>query len=262
MIIGNKTFESGTHVMAIINLTPDSFFAQSRTTQKDLLKRCEKAINDGAAILDLGAQSTRPGHIEVTSKEEIARFGTSIQDIKKEFPDIPISIDTYYYEVAKFALDNGADLINDIWGLQYDNGEMSSVIAEYDASCCLMRNSKTGQYTDLIQDSINYLTNSLNIAKRANINPDKILLDGGIGFNVTIDQCWELLNNYDKLNVLGYPLLLGTSRKRMFGGEPENRLQATLDSTLLACKKNILFVRVHDVKENKEVIDRYYAKHN
>ena len=262
MIIGNKTFESGTHVMAIINLTPDSFFAKSRTTSKDLLIRCEKAINDGAEVLDLGAQSTRPGHTPVSADEEILRFNTSIQDIKKHFPDIPVSIDTYYHEVAKYALDNGADLINDIWGLQYDNGEMSSVIAKYNAACCIMRNSKTGIYGDLIQDSINYLKKSLDIAYKANIERDKIVLDGGIGFNVTIDQSWELLNNYDKLSILGYPLLLGTSRKRMFGGDVEDRLQATLDSTLLACKKNILFVRVHDVKENKEVIDRYYAEHN
>ena len=262
MIINNKKFESGTHIMAIINLTPDSFFAESRTTQKDLLIRCEKAIKDGAEILDLGAQSTRPGHTPVSADEEIQRFSTSIQDIKKAFPDMPISIDTYYHEVAKFALDNGADLINDIWGLQYDNGEMAKVIGKYNAACCLMHNAKYDEYKDLIQDVVDYLKKSLDIAKSSNIDPNKIVLDGGIGFAKNIDENWELLRNYDKLNVLGYPLLLGTSRKRMFGGNPEDRLQATLDSTLLACQKNILFVRVHDVKENKEVIDRYNAEHN
>ena len=262
MIINNKKFESGTHIMAIINLTPDSFFAPSRTAQKDVLKRVEKAIIDGAEIIDIGAQSTRPGHTPVSSIEEINRFADSIKNINKEFPNIPISIDTYYADTAKYALDNGADLINDIWGLQYDNGEMAKVIAKYNAACCLMHNSLTGQYTSLLDDIISFLRMSLTIAKMANIDSNKILLDGGVGFGMNIDECWELLNNYDKLNVLGYPLLLGTSRKRMFGGNPEDRLQATLDSTLLACKKNILFVRVHDVKENKAVIDNYYAKRN
>ena len=124
MIINNKKFESGTHIMAIINMTPDSFFAQSRATDKDVLIRCEKAIKDGAEVLDIGAQSTRPGHTPVSSLEEINRFSHHIKDIKKHFPEIPLSIDTYYHDVAKYALDNGADLINDIWGLQYDKGEV------------------------------------------------------------------------------------------------------------------------------------------
>ena len=262
MIINNKKFESGTHIMAIINMTPDSFFAQSRATDKDVLIRCEKAIEDGAEVLDIGAQSTRPGHTPVSSLEEINRFSHHIKDIKNHFPEIPLSIDTYYHVVAKYALDNGADLINDIWGLQYDNGEMTKVIGEYNAACCLMHNANEDRYDDLIKDICVFLNKSLELANSAKIDPNKIVLDGGIGFAKNIDENWELLNDYDKLDVLGYPLLLGTSRKRMFGGNPEDRLQATLDSTLLACKKNILFVRVHDVKENKEVIDRYNAEHN
>ena len=263
MIIRNKSFESGTHVMAIINLTPDSFFELSRVKgEKEVLQRAEKAIINGAEILDLGAQSTRPGHTPVSAQEEIERFNTIIASIRSHFPDIPISIDTYYHEVAKYALDQGADLINDIWGLQYDNGEMAKVIAQYDAACCLMHNSSTGVYKDYWDDVISFLRKSLEIAKQAKIDPNKICLDGGVGFGKNIDECWEMLNNYDKLDVLGYPLLLGTSRKRMFGGDPLDRLQPTLDSTLTACKKNILFVRVHDVKENREVIDNYYANNN
>lgn len=261
MIIKNKEFQSGTHVMAIINLTPDSFFADSRTTEKDVLTRIEKAIINGAEIIDIGAQSTRPGHIPVSDKEEIQRLAP-LSLIRKTFPDIPISIDTYYSEVASFALNEGADLINDIWGLQYDNGEMAKVIAKFDAACCLMHNSNTGLYNDFYQDILSFLQKSVAIALDAGIDKNKICLDGGIGFGKNKEENWELLNNYDKLNVLGYPLLLGTSRKRMFGGEPQDRLQPTLDSTLLACKKNILFVRVHDVKENKEVIDNYNANKN
>ena len=262
MIIRDKNFESGTHVMAIINLTPDSFFAKSRTSKQELMDRVGKALDNGAEIIDLGAQSTRPGHVPVSDLEEIERFGTSVEDIRKTFPNALISIDTYYNKVAEYTLAQGADLINDVWGLQYDNGEMAKVIAKYDAACCLMHNSSTGEYKDYYNDIISFLDKSLNIAKEAKIDPNKICLDGGIGFGKTIEQCWDLLENYDKLNVLGYPLLLGTSRKRMFGGDVEDRLQKTLDSTLLACKKNILFVRVHDVKENKEVIDKYYAINN
>lgn len=258
MIIGNKSFESGTHLMAIINITPDSFFSGSRASdQQDLLNRVEKALKDGAEIIDIGAQSTRPGHTPVDAQEEIRRFSNSISEIKRLFPDTLVSVDTYYHEVAKFTLDQGADLINDIWGLQYDNGEMAKVISQYNAACCLMHNAHEDKYTALIEDIKAFLNKSLEIAKSAKIDPNKICLDGGIGFAKNVDENWELLYNYDKLNSLGYPLLLGTSRKRMFGGEPQDRLQKTLDSTELACKKGIMFVRVHDVKENREIIDRY-----
>ena len=263
MIIGNKSFESGTHVMAIINLTPDSFFETSRVkSELEILDRAERAMLDGAEIIDLGAQSTRPGHTVVSAQEEIRRFGNIVSTLKEHFPDMLISIDTYYSEVAKHTLDQGADLINDIWGLQYDNGEMADVIAKYNAACCLMHNSSTGVYNDYWGDIISFLNKSLEIAKKAKIDPNKICLDGGVGFGKNIDECWEMLNNYDKLNVFGYPLLLGTSRKRMFGGEIKDRLKPTLDSTLIACQKNVLFVRVHDVKENKEIIDNYYANNN
>ena len=263
MIINNKEFKSGTHVMAIINLTPDSFFANSRTrVDTDLMSRVKYALDNGAEIIDIGAQSTRPGHTPVSADEEIFRLSTSIKDIKKAFPNALISIDTYYSKVAEFALEQGADLINDIWGLQYDNGEMAKVIAKYNAACCLMHNANEDKYESLIGDIKKFLQKSVDIALNAGIDPNKICLDGGIGFAKNKEENWELLNNYDKLNSLGYPLLLGTSRKRMFGGEPEDRLKPTLDSTLLACKMGIMFVRVHDVKENKEVIDKYNANNN
>ena len=263
MIIGNKTFESGTHIMAIVNVTPDSFFENSRVKgNTEVLARVEKALNEGAEIIDIGAQSTRPGHIPVTAEEEIKRLSTYIQDIKKAFPGTLISVDTYYSEVAKYALDNGADLINDIWGLQYDNGEMANIIGKYNAACCLMHNALKDEYTALLDDICAFLKKSLDIAKKAKIDPNKICLDGGIGFAKNIDENWELLKNYDKLNTLGYPLLLGTSRKRMFGGDVQDRLKPTLESTYLACQMDVRFVRVHDVKENKEVIDNFNANNN
>ncbi len=261
MIIGNKTFISGTHIMAIVNLTPDSFNENSRCDINNVLSRVETLINEGAEIIDLGAQSTRPGHITISPTEEISRLEQPLKLIKSHF-DIPISIDTYYPQVAKVALDSGADLINDIWGLQYGDKSMASVIAKYNASTCIMHNQNTTNYKNFYEDIKAFLKESLNLAKIANIQDNKICLDGGIGFGKDINQNWELLRNYDKLNTLGYPLLLGTSRKRMFGGEVKDRLAGTLESTRIACQKGVLFVRVHDVKENAQVIKEEHAKLN
>ena len=140
MRIGNRRFDGGTHVMAIINLTPDSFFAGSRTNTDEVLKRVEKAVEDGAEVIDIGGQSTRPGHVAVSADEEWNRLESPVRLIKSNF-DIPLSVDTYYPSVARRALASGADMINDIWGLQYeDNGDMARAIAEYGASVCIMQN--------------------------------------------------------------------------------------------------------------------------
>lgn len=259
MKIRNIDFIDKTHIMAIVNLTPDSFNPASRQTIDTVLNRVETCIKEGAEVIDLGAQSTRPGHIPVSYEEELKRLLPSLDLIRKNFPDIPISVDTYYPEVAKEALLHDADLINDIWGLQYKDKSMAKVIGDMNASCCIMHNANSNVYNDFYEGILNFLRESLRLAKEAKIDPNKILIDGGIGFAKDFDQNWELLRNYDKLDVLGYPLLLGTSRKRMFGGEVETRLQGTLDSTYLACQKNILFVRVHDIKENMKVIKDYYG---
>lgn len=262
MKIRNQEFSNYTYVMAILNLTPDSFFEQSRVkSSDDLLKRAEKAINDGAAILDLGAQSTRPGHTKISPEEEIKRLIEPLKALRREFKDIPISIDTYYKDVAKIALDNGADLINDIWGLQYDD-QMAKVIGEYDASTCIMFNKDGNDYVDMWQEMYAFFDKSLALAKKYNISDDKICLDGGIGFGKDAEQNIEVLKNYTNLNRFGYPLLLGTSRKRFLGGNVEDRLEGTLKTTEFAAKKKILFVRVHDVKENYEVIKRVYENNN
>lgn len=255
MKIGNRTFESGSHIMAIINLTPDSFFEDSRATLDDVARRVENAIKDGAEVIDIGGQSTRPSHIAISAKEEWQRLEKPILEIKKNF-DIPLSVDTYYPEVAREALACGADLINDVWGLQYQgDGSMAEVVAKYNASVCIMQNQNfISKDDDLWKDMFAFLDKSLEIAKSANIDEDKILLDGGIGFGKTKEQNWTVLENYEKLSKYGYPLLLGASRKSMFGGDVKDRLEATLQSTRLAVKKGVLFVRVHDVKENFQAI--------
>ena len=257
MKIANRVFENYTFVMAIINLTPDSFFAPSRKDEYTVLKAVEKAVSDGASIIDLGAQSTRPNYTEISADEEISRLVRPLELIKKNF-DIPVSVDTYFSKCAALALDAGADMINDVWGLTLDK-EMAQTVAKHNASVCIMHNAKEFLSGDIIPQIKSFLKNSVSLALDAGIESDKICVDGGIGFAKDKDQNFELLEGYEKLN-FGYPLLLGTSRKSMFGGRVEDRLEATLSSTRLAVKKGVLFVRVHDVKENVRAIKEIYEQ--
>lgn len=258
MIIGNKKFEDYTYVMAIVNLTPDSFWKMSRNDEYTVLKTVERAVSEGAAVIDIGAQSTRPGYTEVSAECEISRFERPLQLIKKNF-DIPVSVDTYFSKSAEAALFMGADMINDIWGLTHDE-DMAEVIAKHGAAVCIMHNAKEVLSGDIWQPVTSFLENSVNLALRAGIAKEKIILDGGIGFAKTREQNHELLNGYDRLSSLGYPLLLGTSRKSLFGGNAEDRLPQTVESTRLAARKNVLFVRVHDVKENALAIKEVYER--
>lgn len=243
--------------MGIMNFTPDSFFCDSRVSEKAVLNRAEKMINDGASVLDLGAQSTRPNFSPVSANEEVSRLLFALKAIKAEF-DVPVSIDTDKSEVARVMLENGADMINDIWGLQQEN-DMAQVIAEFNASVCIMHNANTNNYSDMMANIRAFFEKSLELAKVAGIDANKIVLDGGIGFAKDKAQNWELYKSYEKIATRGFPLLIGTSRKSMFGGDVCDRLEPTLDSTRVACQKNILFVRVHDVAENKKVIDEFYG---
>ncbi len=253
MKIRDRIFEGGTYVMAIINLTPDSFYASSRAMGDNALFAVERAIAEGASIVDLGPQSTRPGHVKVDAGEEQRRLMEPLVKIRERF-DVPISVDTFYASTAQLALDAGADMINDIWGLRYDP-DMAKTIARHDASVVLMHNGSTMVGSDLFGEVIAFLRGSVDLALSSGIDRDKICLDGGIGFAKTKQQNFELLSGYEKLSALGYPTLLGCSRKSMFGGEASERLAPTLEATALAAKKGVLFVRVHDVKENVKVIN-------
>ena len=257
MFIGNRVFENYTYIMAIINLTPDSFWAVSRKGADDVLFAVESAQKEGAAVIDIGAQSTRPGYFEISAKEEIARFEKPIAAIKARF-DIPVSVDTYFAESARAALQIGADMVNDIWGLSRDK-DMAKTVAEFNASVCIMHNSKTQLSGDIWGGIENFLAENARNALDFGIDGNKIILDGGIGFAKTKEQNFELLNGYERLKKLGYPLLLGASRKSMFGGEVKDRLAPTLESTRIAAEKGVLFVRVHDVKENAEIIKKTYG---
>ena len=252
--VGNEVFESGTHVMAILNVTPDSFFAGSRHAH-DAVETAKKFLEQGAEIIDIGGQSTRPGAQSVSALEEMARVLPAVESIKKEFPDALVSVDTFYPDVAQAAIDVGADMINDVSCLLDKN--LAKVVAQNDVAICVMHDRRKSKTPDLFFDKETGLIRAIDALLEQGLDKNRILLDGGIGFNKSKDEDWQLLNDYGKLLDMfeEYPFLLGTSRKSMFGGTPETRLSATLDSTMLAVKQGVLFVRVHDVKENRAVIN-------
>lgn len=251
--VRDRVFQKGTHVMAILNVTPDSFYSQSRLADR-AMEAVERFECEGAEIIDIGGQSTRPGAKAISAIEEMSRVLPVLQAVRAK-TNLPISIDTFYPEVAQACIDLGADMINDVSCLRYDG--MTDVIANSGASVCVMHDRRNTNIPDLFFDKQIGLSNAIRKLLDKGVEKEKILLDGGIGFNKSKEEDWQLLDGYDRLmsDFEGYGFLLGTSRKSMFGGEVETRLSATLDSTVLAVKKGVLFVRVHDVKENKAVID-------
>ena len=259
MKIGNKEFETQgkTYCMGILNVTPDSFSDGGKFNDRDqALKHVEQMLTEGMDVLDIGGESTRPGHQQISIQKEIERVTPVIELIKKEF-EVPISLDTYKPEVAKAGIAAGADLINDIWGLKYDP-KMAALIAESGLPCCLMHNRNEAVYQNFMQEVAADLADTIHLAKKAGIADENIILDPGVGFGKTYEQNLEVMNCMDELLVLGYPILLGSSRKSVIGltldlpvGE---RLEGTLATTVLAVMKGCMFVRVHDVKENVRAI--------
>ena len=257
MIIGNREFKDRTYVMGILNVTPDSFSdGGTHNTIDTALKHTEKMINEGADIIDVGGESTRPGYTLISDDEEISRVGSVIEKIKDNF-DIPISVDTYKSAVAEAAAKAGTDLINDIWGFKYDE-KVAEITAKYNLACCLMHNRKEAVYNNFIEDVLSDLQESISIAEKHGVNKDKIVLDPGVGFAKTYEQNLEIINRLEELHKLNCPILLGTSRKSVIAltlDLPVNeRVEGTIATTVIGVIKNSLFVRVHDVKENKRAI--------
>ena len=255
MKIGNREFDvkNKTYIMGILNVTPDSFSDGGKWNDMDhALKHTEAMIAEGADILDIGGESTRPGHTPVGAQEEIERILPVIEAVKGRF-DIPISVDTYKGCVAEEALKHGADLINDIWGLKYDP-EMAPVIARYQAPCCLMHNRKNTDYHDFMKDVLMDLENSLELAKNARISYDKIMIDPGVGFAKSYEQNLTVIKNVSELHSLGLPVLMAASRKSVVGLTldlpKDERLEGTIAITVAAVLSGCSFIRVHDVKEN------------
>lgn len=259
MRIGKKEFDTRQHcyIMGILNVTPDSFSDGGKYTDMDkALFHAEEMVRDGADILDVGGESTRPGHIQIAEEEEIARVTPVVETLKQRF-DVPVSVDTYKSCVAEAALAAGADMVNDIWGLKYDE-KMAEVIAECGAACCLMHNRKTAEYNDFISDVLTDLQESVKLAKAAGIREDGICLDPGIGFGKTYEMNLEMMKYLSLLNELEYPILLGTSRKSMIGLTlelpPDEREEGTLATTVMGVMSGCGFVRVHDVKANLRAV--------
>ncbi len=259
MKIGNKEFSTTghTYVMGILNVTPDSFSDGGKWLDRDnCIRHVETMMAEGADIIDVGGQSTRPGYKEVGVEEEIERVAPIIEAIKARF-EVPLSLDTYRAEVAGAGIVAGADLINDIWGLKADS-QMAKVIAKTQVACCLMHNRKEAVYEDFMQEVAADLAHTIHMAQTAGIADDRIILDPGVGFGKTLEQNLEVIDCLEELHVLGYPLLLGCSRKSFIGQildvPVEERLEGTLVTTALAVMKGCMFVRVHDVKENARTI--------
>lgn len=259
MRIGNRDYEiSGhTYVMGILNVTPDSFSDGGKYTSIDrALYRVEEMLDEGMDLLDIGGESTRPGHTMVSEEEEIERVAPVIEKVKCRF-DIPVSLDTYKAKVARAGISAGADLINDIWGLKYD-AELAEVIAGADLPCCLMHNRKEAVYENYMEEVLMDLRESLKCAHKAGIRGDRIILDPGVGFGKTYGHNLEVIDRLEMLQSLGCPILLGTSRKSVVGLTLDlpasERVEGTIVTTVYGVLKGAMFVRVHDVKENVRAI--------
>ena len=214
-------------------------------------------IRDGADVIDIGGESTRPwGYTKISDEEETGRVVPVIEAVKKEF-GIPISVDTYKSGVAEAAAQAGADLINDIWGLKYDP-HMSEVIAKSGLACCLMHNRDNTEYRNFMEDMKQDLRETIALAKAAGIADDKIILDPGVGFAKSYENNLEAIRSLEELKELKYPVLLGTSRKSVIGLTLDlpaaKRVEGTIVTTVMAVEAGCMFVRVHDVKENHRAI--------
>ena len=257
--IGNREFDvkNHTYVMGILNVTPDSFSDGGKyNTLDQALFHAQEMVDQGVDIIDVGGESTRPGYTMISDEEEIQRTVPVVEALKERF-EVPISIDTYKSKVAKANIKAGVDLINDIWGLKYDE-KMAKVIADAKLPCCLMHNRKEADYKKFLKEMKADLKESIRLAKEAGIKNKRIILYPGVGFGKTYENNLEAIRCLDVLEEMGYPVLLGTSRKSVIGLSldlpSEERVEGTLVTTVFGVMQGAAFVRVHDVKENKRAI--------
>ena len=267
MRIGSREFEFGkkTYVMGILNVTPDSFSDGGRYNDwEKALEQVRKLITEGADIIDIGGESTRPGHEQITEDEEIRRVVPVIREVKEKF-DIPVSVDTYRSSVAEAALEAGADLLNDIWGFLYDE-RMAELAVRYDVPVCLMHNRNNTEYTDFVKDVVTDLEKCLAVAEKYGVQKEKIILDPGIGFGKTYEQNLMMMNHLEDICDMGYPVLLGTSRKSMIGITldlpVEEREEGTIATTVIGAVKGCGLIRVHNVKANVRALQMTEAIYN
>lgn len=259
MRIGNREFQTAghTYIMGILNVTPDSFSDGGKWNRRDrALRHVEDMLAEGADLIDIGGESTRPGYTPLPEEEEAARVIPVIEAVKAAF-DVPVSLDTCKAEVARAGIAAGADMINDIWGLKYD-GRMAEVIGSSGVPCCLMHNRKKAEYRNFMADVAEDLRETLKLAEAAGIAGEKVILDPGVGFAKSYEQNLEIIRRLGELKTLGFPLLLGCSRKSVIGLSldlpVEERREGTAVTTVFAVMAGCMFVRVHDIRENVRAV--------
>lgn len=249
LTVGEQTL-----VMGVLNYTPDSFSDGGKWNNVDVaLKHMEEMVADGADIIDIGAESSRPGFTPISAAEEIARLETILPRLVAACP-VPISIDTYKAETAEYAMSTGAHIMNDIWGLQYapEPGKMAAVAAKYGVPVVVMHNQEGTEYDDIIEDMKCFFIRSAIIADQAGMSQDQIITDPGIGFGKDFDQNVYVMKHLQELTALPYPMLLGTSRKGFIGKILDLPVTERMEGTGTTCVAGVLagctIVRVHDVK--------------
>lgn len=269
-------------IMGILNVTPDSFSDGGKFNKMDAaLKQAEKMIREGAKIIDVGGESTRPGYTLISDEEEISRVVPVIEAMKERF-DIAVSLDTYKAGVAKAGIESGCDLINDVWGLKVSdvlkknsktfaeanvtdpgypagaNSKLAELVAGAGLPICIMHNKDNTNYNNFVPDVVSELKESLDIAHQAGIEDSHIILDPGVGFGKNLEQNLLIIKQVDKLRELGYPVLLGTSRKSVIGlalnVDRDERMAGTVATTVMGLERGCRIFRVHDVKENYQAM--------
>jgi dihydropteroate synthase len=262
LAVGNRVFELGkrTYLMGILNVTPDSFSDGGQFNHlEEAIEHAMQMAEEGADIIDIGGESTRPGHHQVSAEEELERVLPIINALKTEQSfKLPLSIDTYKAKVAEAALDAGVEMLNDVWGLKADPA-LGAIASRYRVPVCLMHNRNNTDYLDLMTEVLAELQESVALALEAGIDDEKVIIDPGIGFGKNLDQNLEVMLHLKDFSNLGYPILLGTSRKSMIGKTlelpVEERLEGTAATVAYGISAGADLIRVHDVKEMKRVID-------
>lgn len=264
MILGNKKFDTdnNTYIWGILNVTPDSFSDGSKFNNPDAaLRQTEKMIREGASIIDVGGESTRPGYTMISDEEEIERVCPVIEKIKSNF-DTVVSVDTYKSKVAEAAISSGADILNDVHGLKYDD-KIAGIAAKYGVGVCIMHNRDNMDYGDnslkaYMREVLTDMQLSMDIARKAGIDRGKIIVDPGVGFAKNLDMNLWITNNVDALKIFECPILLAASRKSMIGLTldlpVDEREEGTIVTTVIGVLRGVSFVRVHDVEKNYRAI--------
>ncbi|HEV2036504.1 MAG TPA: dihydropteroate synthase [Candidatus Dormibacteraeota bacterium] len=258
--IGGHRFEWGvrTYVMGIVNVTPDSFSGDGLgPDQKAAIAQGLRMIGEGADMLDVGGESTRPGHVPISTAEEIARTEAVVRQLARE-SGVPVSIDTYKLEVAAAAVEAGATMLNDVWGLTRSPA-LAELAAHHGCALVLMHNQDSTDYEgDLMTEIKRFLRGSARLAEEAGVPRDRVLIDPGIGFGKTAEQNWVVMRRLEELQELGFPVLIGTSRKSFIGKLLDlpvtDRLEGTAATVTASVLRGADVVRVHDVQAMTRVV--------